>query len=79
MTKIIAVKLTPKAAANRVGAVRQLPDGTEQLAVSVTAVPEDGKANAAMLKLLAEHLGVPPSRLTILRGHTARQKQIKVD
>lgn len=79
MTKIIAVKLTPKAATNRIGAVRQLPDGTAQLAIYVTAPPEDGKANAAMLALLAEHLGVAPSRLTLLRGHTARQKQVKVD
>lgn len=79
MAKIIAVKLTPKAAANRIGEQRQLPDGTAQLAIYVTAPPEDGKANAAMLKLLADHLGIAPSRLTILRGHTARNKQIRVD
>lgn len=79
MAKIIAVKLTPKAAANRIGEQRRLPDGTAQLAIYVTAPPEDGKANAAMLKQLADHLGIAPSRLTILRGHTARNKQIRVD
>lgn len=79
MSKIIAVKLTPKAAANRVGAARQLPDGTEQLAVYVTAPPEDGKANAALLSLLAEHWGVPISRLSIKRGQTARHKLVQLD
>jgi len=48
------------------------------LRVYVTVVPEDGKANAAVLKLLAKALGVPKSRLEIVRGHTARDKVVRV-
>ncbi len=79
MTKIITVKLTPKAAADRIGDPRQLPNGETQLMVYVKAVPENGKANAAMLALLAKHYDLAPSRFTILRGHTARNKQIRID
>jgi len=46
--QIIAVRLTPKASADRVGDTRKLPNGDEQLVVYVTAPPEDGKANEAM-------------------------------
>ncbi len=74
----LAVRLTPKAASERIGEPRLLADGTQALSVYVTAVPEDNKANEAMLKLLAKHLGVAPSRLSILRGHTSRNKLVAI-
>jgi uncharacterized protein YggU (UPF0235/DUF167 family) len=49
------------------------------LRVYVTTVPEDGKANAAVQKLLAKALGVAKSRLTLIRGHTTRDKVFQVD
>ncbi|QIE47075.1 DUF167 domain-containing protein [Pseudohalocynthiibacter aestuariivivens] len=64
----IVVRATPKAARNRI-----VPDG-DVLRVYVTVVPADGKANAAIAKLLSKALGVPKSRLTLLRGETARDK-----
>ena len=79
MSRFIAVKLTPGASSDRVGEVRVLADGQEQLAVYVTAVPERGKANEALLRLLAKHLGVPPSSLKIVRGQTARSKLIQIE
>ncbi len=79
MARIIAVRLTPKASAERVGEVRKLPDGEGQLAVYVTAPADKGKANEAMLRLLAKHLGVAVSRLKIVRGETRRNKLVKVD
>ena len=51
----IAVRVTPKAARNAVIA------GSAGLRVNVTAAPEDGKANQAVVKLLAAALGVPKS------------------
>ncbi len=78
-TQVIAVRLTPKASADRIGETRQLPNGDEQLVVYVTAVPEDGKANEAMIRLLAKHLRVAPSRLTIVRGQTNRNKLVRVE
>jgi uncharacterized protein YggU (UPF0235/DUF167 family) len=46
--------------------------------VRVTAAPEDGKANAAVIALLAKALGVPRSALAIVRGATARDKIIRL-
>jgi uncharacterized protein YggU (UPF0235/DUF167 family) len=39
----------------------------------------DGKANDAVLELLAEKLAVPPSRLRIVQGATAKRKRISVE
>lgn len=72
------IRLTPKASSDRIGEEIQLPDGTKQLKVYVTAVPEDGKANAAMIALLSKHFRVPKSRITILRGATDRNKLVEI-
>ena len=45
-----------------------------KLQVRVSVAPEDGKATAAVLALVAEALGLPKSRLTLLRGANAREK-----
>jgi uncharacterized protein len=78
MAKTIAIKLTPNASSDRIGDTRQMPDGSEQLAVYVTAVPENGKANKAMLRQLAKHLDLPPSRLSVIRGATSRNKIVEI-
>lgn len=44
----------------------------------VTAPPEGGKANAAVCKVLAKALGVPKSRVRVVRGDTARHKSVEV-
>ena len=49
-----------------------------RLLVKVRAKPEDGKANAAVLELLAEALGIATSRLRMLRGATGRDKQVQL-
>ncbi|MBL3569403.1 hypothetical protein BV509_16905 [Rhodovulum sulfidophilum] len=68
----IAVRVTPRASRDRILA----EEG--QIRVYVTVVPEDGKANAAVTKLLAKALGVPKSRLDLVRGQTARDKLFRV-
>ncbi|PTW51220.1 MULTISPECIES: DUF167 domain-containing protein [Rhodovulum] len=68
----IAVRVTPRASRDRILA----EEG--QIRVYVTVVPEDGKANAAVTKLLAKALGVPKSRLDLVRGQTARDKVFRV-
>ena len=40
--------------------------------------PADGKANAAAIKLLAGYIGIAPSRITLLRGQSSRNKQFLV-
>ncbi len=50
----------------------------DALKVRLTAPPERGKANQALLKFLAGQLGVSPSAVEILSGHTSRQKRVCV-
>lgn len=68
----LAVRVTPGA---RVEAL-EIADG--QLVAKVRAKPEDGKANAAVLALLAAALGLAPSRLELLRGATSREKLFRI-
>lgn len=69
---MIDVRVTPNASREQVSI-----DG-ERYLIRVTCPPEDGKANKAVTKLLAKALGVPPSRLTLVRGHTGRDKLFQV-
>lgn len=70
----IVTRVTPKASRDRIAAE---PDGS--LRIHVTAVPEDGKANEAVRKLLAKSLGVAKTRLTLLRGQTSRDKVFRLE
>lgn len=69
----IAVRVTPNARRNAVKV-----EGTG-LRVEVTATPENGKANKAVVKLLAGALGVAKTRLTLVRGATGRDKVFRLD
>jgi uncharacterized protein YggU (UPF0235/DUF167 family) len=68
----LAVRLTPRADRD------QLLAG-DPLRARVTAPPVGGAANMALTKLMAKALGVPKSRVTIVRGQTARDKLVRVD
>jgi uncharacterized protein YggU (UPF0235/DUF167 family) len=54
-------------------------DGTAVLRIRVKAVPDKGKANAAVLALLAKALGLPKSALSVTSGETARLKTIGIE
>ncbi|HCQ66519.1 MAG TPA: hypothetical protein DIU07_15840 [Rhodobacteraceae bacterium] len=69
----LVLRVTPKASRN---AVEETPAG---LRVWVTTVPEDGKANKAVTRLLADALGVAKSRLTLVRGAASRDKVFRLD
>jgi uncharacterized protein YggU (UPF0235/DUF167 family) len=47
--------------------------------VRVSAPPVDGKANAALCSLVAELVGVPRSRVSVVRGLTGRDKVVRVE
>jgi uncharacterized protein YggU (UPF0235/DUF167 family) len=68
----LALRVTPGARIETVA----IEDG--RLVVKVRAKPEDGKANAAVLDLLATALGVATSRLHLLRGATGRDKLVQL-
>lgn len=70
----IAIHVTPRSGRDEVAGWR----GGE-LCVRVTAAPEDGKANSAARAVLASALKVPKSGVRVVRGETARHKQIEID
>ncbi|MBW7850934.1 MAG: DUF167 domain-containing protein [Rhodospirillales bacterium] len=70
----VPVRLTPKASRERIDGIVAEADGTLVLKAAVTAVPEDGKANAALVKLLAKAWRMPKSAITIVAGATDRRK-----
>jgi uncharacterized protein YggU (UPF0235/DUF167 family) len=74
-----AVRLTPKSGADRIEGWAAGPDGKPYLKARVSAPPEDGKANAALLRLLAEALGIAKMKLRIVSGTGARIKLIAVE
>lgn len=53
-------------------------EGGARLAVKVTAPPDKGKANAAIVKLLAKRLGLPKSSLSVAAGETSRLKTVTI-
>ena len=75
---LVPVRLTPKAGRNRIVGVKPDAEGTRHLAVSVTAVPEDGKANGALIELLAKTWKLPKSTISIAAGARARAKLVRV-
>jgi uncharacterized protein len=74
----LAVRLTPKASAARI--IGLIEDGTGGVAlkVAVTAAPEAGKANEALLALLAKTLGLKRRDLTLALGATDRRKLVDI-
>lgn len=73
-----AVRLTPKAARACAGGIVALPGGGVALKARVTAAPEKGKANAALLRLLAEAWEIPKSQMVIAAGESARNKLVRI-
>lgn len=72
----IAIRLTPQARRDAIDGVMDAADGKRALKVSINAVPEDGKANKALLDFLAKTWKLPKSSLSLLSGHTSRHKLV---
>lgn len=68
----LAVRVTPNAKADAI----VIDEG--QVKVRVTVVPEDGKANKAVIALMAKALGVSKSSISIVRGETSREKLLQI-
>jgi len=68
---LVPLKAFPKARSNSVSGIH---DG--RLRVSVTAAPERGKANAAIVKLLAKQLGIAKREIVLVRGETSQLKTV---
>jgi hypothetical protein len=70
---LLKVYLQPKSSKNEI--VGPYRDGIK---IKVTAPPNEGKANEALIRLLGKELGISPSSIEIIKGHHSREKTLKV-
>jgi uncharacterized protein (TIGR00251 family) len=75
---ILAVRLTPKSARDEIVGVGRLSDGRPVLQVRVRALPQDGAANEALIKVLAKALGFPTTSVRLESGATGRVKCLRL-
>lgn len=72
---LITIHATPNAKENTIDGI--LEDG--QLHIRTTATPERGKANDAIVKMIAKHFKIPKSCISLVKGKNARKKVISID
>jgi uncharacterized protein (TIGR00251 family) len=75
---LIHVRATPGARTEGLDGIADGADGAQFLKVKVRAKPEDGKANAALIAVLAKAMNLPRSALTLESGMTSRIKTIRI-
>jgi len=71
---LIKVRVKPRGRKNTIDGVRG-----EALIISVTAAPEDGKANVSVIEVLSRAFDHPKSSITVARVHTSRDKIIRLE
>lgn len=71
---LLSVKVVPKAAKTEAAGV--MSDGTRK--IRLAAVPENGKANEALRRFLADEYGVPVANVEIVAGHTGTRKTVRI-
>ncbi len=75
---VIACRLTPKGGRDAIDGVATLSDGMRVLLARVRSAPEDGRANEALCRLIAEKLGVSASKVRLTAGAKSRVKLVAV-
>jgi uncharacterized protein (TIGR00251 family) len=75
---VVTVRLTPKGGRDTIEGIATLSDGSSVLKMRVRAIPSEGEANAALGRVLAKALAVPPRDVEIVSGHTSRIKRVKI-
>src|SRR5258708_15657077 len=75
----VALRVTPRGGRDEIDGLETLANGRTVVKMRVRAIAEGGKANRAVVELLARALGVPRARVRVLSGTTSRLKQIPVD
>jgi len=74
----IAVRLQPKASRDEIVGIEEKAGQASHLKVRVRAVPESGKANAALEKLLARTWRIAPSTVSVISGNKSREKAVMI-
>jgi uncharacterized protein (TIGR00251 family) len=75
---LLTVRLTPRGFRDGIDGVEQLADGRSVLKARVRAAASEGKANAALVRLLAKAVGVPPRDVDVVAGETLRIKRVRI-
>ncbi len=75
---MLSVRLTPKSSGDRLEGLEHLANGRQVFKARVRALPEAGKANAALIRLLAETLGVAAAKITVEAGASSRIKTLRI-
>jgi hypothetical protein len=75
----LAIRLTPNGGRECIDGIELDSDGASWLKARVTAVPEDGKANMALIALLSKQIKVAKSSIAIISGETSRKKILRID
>jgi uncharacterized protein len=74
----VAIRLSPRAKADRLSTVVSVAKGGHAIKASVTAPPQDGRANEALLQLLSRAWRLPRGSLAVVAGVTSRDKTISI-
>jgi uncharacterized protein (TIGR00251 family) len=74
----VSVRLTPKGGREAIDGIERLSDGRAVLLARVRAAPTGGKANVALVRLLARTLDVAPRQVDLVAGAATRVKRIKI-
>jgi uncharacterized protein len=75
---LLSLRVTPKSARDEVAGLHTASDGAVSLAVKVTAVPDKGRANKAVIETLAKACRLPKSAFSLVSGETERNKTLLV-
>lgn len=76
---VIRVRVNPGASRTIVGGCWQGPDGEKRLIVRVSAPPDKGKANKAVIEAIAKAFGLPKSAVSITAGEKDRLKTLRLE
>jgi uncharacterized protein len=75
---VLAIRLTPRSAKPGLGGIWVDDKGVCWLGAAVRAVPEKGKANADLIRLIAKALDVPAKSIDLEAGDTSRLKRVRI-
>jgi uncharacterized protein len=74
----LMIRLTPKGGRDAIDGIEVMSDGRAVLKVRVRAAPSEGEANAALIRLIAEAMGLPPRNVVLAAGATGRLKRLMI-
>lgn len=75
---LVDVRLTPRGGRDAIEGIELRADGRPVLKARVRAAPFEGEANAALCRLLAGAVGIPPRQVMLVSGETARVKRVRI-